>query len=213
MNEKMKTTKCVTRVFLISALLLCLIFLQACGKNDRSALTEIENEAEEMDFGELKWPKSDIAALIPVPKSNVGRIEWEASYGFVIYVAETTQADYNAYVDDCWDRGFTIDYSRGDDYFWADNEDGYQVTVRFKEGNVMFVRMDDPPDDFQAEATQPEDSPEPVDAEKETPPEETPGAETVEEAAASAEPADGIRQEFKEAMDSYEAFLTNMRSL
>ena len=33
---------------------------------------------------EFQWPRSEIAQLIDPPKSNRGRIEWEASYGFVI---------------------------------------------------------------------------------------------------------------------------------
>jgi hypothetical protein len=102
----------------------------------------VEDEAEE--FGELRWPKSDIATLLSVPISNIGKVEWETSYGFVIYVGETSKEEFNIYIDDCWERGFTRDYSRGDDYFWANNENYYKVTVRHEDGNIMWIRIDAP---------------------------------------------------------------------
>lgn len=142
--RKIQETKRSIISMLLAAVLL-LFPLTSCESRGEEKPSETE---EELSFNEFQWPKSDIAALISVPESNIGRIDWEASYGFVIYVAETSKEDYDAYVDDCWDRGFTIDYSKGNDYFWANNEGGYKVTVRFDEDNVMFIRMDDPPDDF-----------------------------------------------------------------
>lgn len=135
-------------------LALTIIFsLSACGSKKPERTPPVE---EEMEFSEFDWPKSDIAKLIPTPRSNIGYIKWEADYGFVIYVAETSQEEYKEYVDSCWDEGFTIDYRRGDDFFWADNEDGYKVSVRFEENNVMWIRMDEPDED--QPATEPSDT-------------------------------------------------------
>lgn len=96
------------------------------------------------EIKEIRWPKSEIAQLLPVPKSTVGVIEWEASYGFVIYLGETTLDDYNDYADACADMGFTIDYQRGDDFYHADNEEGYHLSLRYDGYNTMFVRIDEP---------------------------------------------------------------------
>lgn len=123
-------------------LVVCMIFsLSSCGKK-----TELKSEPE-MTFAEFDWPKSDIAKMIPIPKSNVGYISWEASNGFVIYVAETSKEEYKDYVDSCWDKGFTNDYRRGDDFFWGDDEAGYSVHIRFEENDVMWIRMDAPEDE------------------------------------------------------------------
>lgn len=134
-------------IFAILAVAL-LLSLVSCGSEGKEKTSETEPS-----FSEFQWPKSDIAALLSVPKSNIGHVDWETSYGFVIYVADTSKEDYDAYVDDCWGRGFTMNYSKGDDYFWADNKDGYKVTVRLDEGDVMFIRMDNPPDDFESTET------------------------------------------------------------
>jgi len=83
---------------------------------------------------EYQWPRSEIASLLPVPKSNMGRVEWEADYGFVLYVGNTTKADYDEYVNACADRGFTVDYRKGDDYYYANNENGYKLTLPVSKG-------------------------------------------------------------------------------
>lgn len=76
--------------------------------------------------GEFKWPTGAIAGLMPVPQSNIGKVEWEADYGFVIYVGNIIVDDFNAYVDACIEKGFDVDYRRGDTYYYADNTEGYR---------------------------------------------------------------------------------------
>ena len=84
---------------------------------------------------------------MPVPQSNIGKVEWEADYGFVIYVGNTTVDDFNAYVDACIEKGFDVDYRRGDTYYYADNAEGYHVSVKYEGFNTMFVRIDKPDDE------------------------------------------------------------------
>ena len=77
---------------------------------------------------------------------------------FVLYVGNTTKADYDEYVNACADRGFTVDYRKGDDYYYANNENGYKLTLKFEVNNVMLVRIDKPdesdePDEQAADPT------------------------------------------------------------
>lgn len=148
-NKMNNRRKKLASIFLLLILGIFVIFFVRSCHSSAKPTAQDDNTNDEMVFSEFQWPKSEIATLISEPKSNIGHIEWEASDGFVIYVSETSKEDYDTYVDDCWDKGFTQDYSKGDDYFWADNENGYQVTVRFEENNVMFIRMDGPPEDFE----------------------------------------------------------------
>ena len=152
--------------YLVLAAALLLPALAGCGgEAEISVPTDTPPAYEEFD-----WPKSEIAALIPRPESSIGHVDWEASYGFY------------------------VDYRAGDDYFYAFNPDGYDLSLRWKEGDVMSIRLD---------------APEEEEAESEAPAEsgETSGEEAVPETEpAGSEPAEGIRPEFKEAMDSYEAF-------
>jgi hypothetical protein len=145
---------CVKKVGILLLTAILIFSLPACGKKHDTHVTE----KEEMEFAEFEWPDTEIAKLMPVPKSNIGNIYWSETYGFVIYVANTSQADYADYVKECEEAGFILDGRKGDDFFWADNEDGYQATVRYQEGNVMFIRIDDP-DDGESTESEPEQSP------------------------------------------------------
>lgn len=154
--------------------------MPACGQKTDPPITD--SEPEKMEFAEFQWPDTEIAKLMPVPKSTIGNINWSQDYGFVIYVAETSLDDYEAYVKECKALGFTSDCRKGDDYFYADNEDGYHVALNYQEGDVMFVRIDEPKDEPVTEppVEQPTDEP---DASSEAPKET--GASSV---ASSSEP-------------------------
>ena len=131
-------------IFLSVAFLLSLV---GCSekKDEVVALpTEKAVEQKTTEYSEFEWPKSEIAGLLPVPKSNIGKIEWEGSHGFVIYVGETLKEQYDDYVDECQEKGFTVAYKKGDDFFWADNKSGYHVSLRYEGDNIMFLRIDEP---------------------------------------------------------------------
>lgn len=170
---------------LIGLLVVISLFcMSACGKSEEvSKTSSTEATDSEPIYSQIVWPTSDIAKLLPVPKSSVGKIEWEHSYGFVAYIAETSQSDYDEYVKLCEDAGFTVDYSKGDDYFWADNADGYHVSLKYEGDDVMFIRIDEPKENTDS-------------------PTEPPANEGV----SSGDDASTVTPEFKELMDNYEAF-------
>ena len=143
------------------------------------------------------WPDSDIAKLLPKPDSNYGKIEWEAEYGFVIYVGNTTRAEYKDYVDMVYALGFTVDYDRGDDYFYADNIEGYSVSLKYEGFNIMFVRIDEPD----------EEEPETSGGNNNSDNNDGNSNNAIEEdGTSSGELVNGVRPDFKAAMDSYELF-------
>lgn len=122
-----------------------------------------------LEMGDLVWPKSKIGSLLPTPASKTGKIEWEADYGFVINVGNTTKADYDKYVNSCIDKGFNVDYNKGDDYFQADNAEGYHISLRYDGNNVMWVRADEPDgDSSDTESKENDESEEVVDASERT---------------------------------------------
>ena len=177
-----------------------------------------------MNVKEFTWPKSDIATLIPQPASNVGKIEWENSDGFVIYVANTTQPDFVAYAESCANAGFTVDYRKGDTYYYADNSDGYQLSLKYEGNSTMFVRLDKPDEnvsttsdikDTSSDQAETNTSKQITDGNNETSvaTEESTSSNNSEsisennsEDNTSEKLVDGMRPSFKEAMDSYEDF-------
>lgn len=153
-------------------------------------------------FAKFQWPSSEIAQLLPIPKSNVGEIEWEASYGFVIYVGETSLDDYSEYVNACSEKGFTIDYQKGDDYYYGDNADGYHLSLRYEGDDTMFIRIDESNDEEDV-ASEEEES-----IVEESMSDEADGSENNDLVTDknSEEPSGDVNPDFKNAMDSYEAF-------
>lgn len=183
---------------------LCLHSFTGCGADDTDKLPEITQK--EMEFAEFKWPKSDIAKLIPEPESNVGYIDWEKSYGFVIYVSETSKEAYDSYVEACWERGFTVDYHKSDEVFWAKNDEGYRIHLEYEGDNVMFIRMDDPDEDDTADNSNDDTETTENTEKKDTLPTVTDN--TADTSKTDTEKvSDEIRSDFKESLDSYEKFM------
>lgn len=158
----------------------------------------------------LQWPTSEIGKLLPVPDSTVGKIIRESSDGFYIYVGNISKDNYNAYVNACAEKGFSVDYKKDDTYYRADNEDGYHVSLMYEGSNVMSVEIEKPKEPEATPTTAPalqqentpttdiSPTPEIVNTVATSAPEPTPEAAPVL--------VDGMRPEFKAAMDSYEAF-------
>ncbi|MDE7061904.1 MAG: hypothetical protein K2O73_01500, partial [Lachnospiraceae bacterium] len=141
------------------------------------------------------------AQLLPVPKSNTGSMERERSDGFLLYVSNTSIGDYNDYVDQCAEKGFDVDYDKGDDFYYASNEEGYSLALSYEGNNVMRLEIDKPDEADKAQDDKVTSNTENT--------EDTATKESDEMPANNDEPEEyvgGMRVAFKEAMDSYEAF-------
>ncbi len=132
-----------------------------------------------VDYATINWPLSEAGMLLPIPKSNIGRIENEDADGFRIYVSEMTKDDYADYVIECQEAGFDVDYDKDDTSYSAKHDDGFELYLSYEGFNVVYIRIDRIEEKENIETT--------------TKPTE---ADT-----------DGIRPEFQEAMDSYEEFM------
>lgn len=159
---------------------------------------DIELEAP-TEMGTLNWPKSEIASLLPMPKSTVGKVSADTADGCDIYVGETSIDDFNAYADECSDYGFSVNYERGDKFYNAKDENGNKLSLSYQGNNVMIIQIGktDEAETNGAETAQ----------ESETSSEAKQEEESTEKPGDSAELVDGMRPEFKKAVDSYEEFM------
>lgn len=89
----------------------------------------------------LIWPNSEIASLLPVPDSDIGKIEIESPDYFSLYVAGMSKDDYNAYINECYEKGFSLDYYKGNGYYYGNNKEGYEVHVQYEGNNVVYIRI------------------------------------------------------------------------
>lgn len=96
------------------------------------------------EYGALVWPDSEIASMLPVPKSTTGEITQDDEKGFAAYVSNTPIEDFNAYVVACSDAGFNIDSSDYDESYSAKNSEGYKLSVSYQGNGVIFISVDEP---------------------------------------------------------------------
>lgn len=153
-----------------------------------------------MKFGSITWPSSTVGNMLPAPKSTTGKFSYEHDDSFFVYVSETSKADYDQYVADCSANGFNIDYDKGDTYYRADNADGYHISLKYEGNNIMAVEI-------KASKNSDAGTSEPATTEpstETTAPSESNAAETKPN---DTDLVDGMRKDFKDAMDSYEAFM------
>lgn len=97
-----------------------------------------------ISMSNFHWPNTPISSLLPTPQSSFGKIEYSSDNGFIAYVGNTTINDYNSYVEMIKTNGFTLDTNTGENYYYANNNDGYRVTLKYEGFNTMFVRIDAP---------------------------------------------------------------------
>lgn len=146
------------------------------------------------DFKEFKWPTSGLATMLPTPESSFGEISIDSSSAFDVYVGNTTQDQYDAYVEACQEKGFTVDYSKTDMYFNAENESGYSLMLSYDEEESYMTIMLNAPEDSSSSSSSSASSSS-IDA----------GAAAAP--SSSDAPVNGIRPSFKEAMDSSEEYI------
>ncbi len=145
-----------------------------------------------MKLGTISWPSSTAGKLLSTPKSTTGKFSYEHDDNFFVYVGNTSKADFDAYVAACSDKGFTVDYDKGDTYYYAD---GWHISLKYEGNNVMSINIDSPDDEESNDTTSSDTT--------------TPSTDTPSEPDSSEEPDKndgGLDPDFKAAMDSYEKF-------
>lgn len=151
------------------------------------------------EMAEFEWPTSGLGAILPIPKSNIGKISWNNSETFIVHLGNTNIQEYNEYVKSCEQKGFTIDYSKGDTTYSALNQEGYKISLMYLGFNRIEIALKAP------EKTTTEITTNETTANETTPTETTTPSTSTETSKPSSETV-GVSKEFKEAMDSYEKF-------
>ena len=169
---------------------------------DKKTLDITLRAPEEMN--EFEWPTNGLGTKVPQAKSNYGRISWNNSDSFIVHVGKTTKAEYNEYVKECENNGYTLDYSKGDKSYRANNEEGYRLSLMYLGGDRMEISVKPPEGTSnKSETTKNVEQPK-----TETPTQtEEPKKETTKPSENTSSSHTGLSKEFKEAMDSYEAFI------
>ncbi len=155
-------------------------------RKEQSEAAETENESLEARMETLRWPRGELGDKIPKPDSERGFVEWENASGFYLYIGGMDERAFRDYADRLYDAGFSVDYSRGETYYRADNADGDHVSIDYKGDGIVSLRADQKREDKTEEPAETETAAETV-TEEET---ETEIPESTEEAAVTEEAAE-----------------------
>lgn len=179
-----------------------LLFLIGAGVSSCSAQYSFSSPSKSLiteDFKDIKWPTSGVAQRLPEPESKYGEISIDSATSFYAYIGNTTADQYDAYVEACQEAGFTVDYTKSETYYYADDEEGYQLSLVYDfEESYMTISLNAPVESSSASASSSSNQASSSSA-----------AEAAAAAATNDAPVDGIRPSFKEAVDSYEKFFND----
>ena len=95
-------------------------------------------------YDTFEWPTTGLATVLPMPKSNVGKIEQYDEKCCSIYISQMTFDDYKAYVSECSKIGFNVETLNDKKFYSAKNADGYKISVEYEGNNVIHIKIDAP---------------------------------------------------------------------
>lgn len=173
---------------IVAAVVIIIILLMVLAQCNRYDPTDKMNE--------IKWPGSAIAALIPTPESTFGTIDMDRADYLAVDIGKTDKDAFNAYVEACMAAGFMVDYSRSDSGYYAENEEGYHLSISYyDEYEKMNISINAPSEEEETEAT------EATTAAKKKKKEKKEQKKKKEKKS-----SDGVDPDFKKLMDGYEEF-------
>ena len=152
---------------------------------------------EEEEVHQLNWPDSGLAAMLPEPGTDKGEVSMDSADYLSVDLEQRSEEDFNKYVEACKEKGFTVDYSSSSSSYYADNEDGYHLSLFYAESrDEISIQLSTPSEEEPEEAAPEETTPE-----QDTMPEESPQAEPETDGAASAS------SDYRAMVDEWEAFM------
>ena len=94
------------------------------------------------DYEKYAWSEVALADVLPAPESPYGEIVSNSKSYLLFQVNKITVIQYNNYVEACKEKGFTIDEEIADDFFFAYNEQGYELSLNYyNNDNKMRVSL------------------------------------------------------------------------
>ena len=103
---------------------------------------------------ENAWSSNKLSNLLPVPKSNYGKVDSESETEYVYYAGKTSKDDLEEYINEVKEKGFTVDYNKHDYYYSAYNKNKYYVSVEYVGFNTVKIRIDVPEEEEEKTKTE-----------------------------------------------------------
>jgi len=108
--------KAIAGVAMVTAALIFMLF-----KNGTIDTTDYDVE--------IKWQTNGLFAYLPEPTVTNGKITMETEKQIQFELYKVSESDFEEYVTACKDAGFTVDITKTDSVFYADNEEGLDLNL------------------------------------------------------------------------------------
>ena len=143
------------------------------------------NSTPKEKYEKINWDYIVLKDELPKPKNEKGRIITNSDDSLFIYVQTKSEDDYRSYIEDCKNFGYTVETKTETHSFEAKNDKDYKIDLYyFDYNNELRIQLE-----TKKETTTTTQQVEPT---------------TTTKAATN---TTGLRSDFKQAMDSYEAFM------
>lgn len=158
-----------------------------------------------MELKENAWVNTPLSKLVPEPDSKLAKVVTNSEKEFIYYAGKISKDNFASYANTILNSGFNKEYSNSDNYFSGTNSDGYKVNISYEGNSVIRINVKAPVDETKTETSsvdkvKTETTSEPIKTEQ-------PKTETPKPTENKTSSNTGLGKEFKEAMDSYEAYI------
>lgn len=96
----------------------------------------------------LYWTSSELGKMIPKPEASVIKesVDYADHFSFDAY--GLTMEEFNSYVAQCKEKGFTRDSTEHSGYYRAENAEGYEISANYNDDDCkMYFSLDAPDED------------------------------------------------------------------
>lgn len=136
-NEKKIKKSLLIRVIIVVVLVVSFavfIFLRSGG-----------GEAVKESNATFEWPTSGIALQLPEPPTNKGEIEYNDDEKLWLEIRDIDQNQYEAYINDCKEKGFTVEGEKDSISYKAYNKEGYHLDLtHFQSSTELTIQVEAP---------------------------------------------------------------------
>ena len=106
---------------------------------------ELEIELEDPEeYEEFEWPDTEMTKKIPETNSKTGEIIESKDDRFYAEISNITKEELDQYINSCKDKGFNKNIDTEDYTYYAENEEGYRLSIIYKGFNIISIKVEEP---------------------------------------------------------------------
>ena len=100
---------------------------------------------ENLEYKDFTWPDTALAKMLPDPESKWGEVLSDSEDYLSVNVAKVGRKKFKAYYKKCSESGFNVDYSSSDIFYYADDNNGYKLSIDYDEKKkIMGIEISAP---------------------------------------------------------------------